>query len=88
MIMLGRLLEARAKAGTGEPVQALLSLRAGGAARVDRDGAERSRSGGSPSVLECQLGRRYPATGPTLSMFPIRTKSPVCGACTTVSLPT
>lgn len=39
LIMLGRLLEARAKAGTGEAIRALLGLRAR-TARVVRDGAE------------------------------------------------
>ncbi|WP_405895401.1 heavy metal translocating P-type ATPase [Streptomyces sp. NBC_00104] len=39
LILLGRLLEARAKAGTGEAIRALLGLRAR-TARVIRDGAE------------------------------------------------
>jgi Cu+-exporting ATPase len=39
LIMVGRLLEARAKAGTGEAIRALLGLRAR-TARVIRDGAE------------------------------------------------
>ena len=39
LIMLGRLLEARAKAGTGEAIRALLGLQAR-TARVARDGAE------------------------------------------------
>ncbi|OOK77630.1 E1-E2 ATPase family protein [Mycobacterium kansasii] len=39
LIMLGRLLEARAKAGTGEAIRALLGLQAR-TARVLRDGAE------------------------------------------------
>ncbi|MFD8496070.1 heavy metal translocating P-type ATPase [Amycolatopsis sp. NPDC059657] len=39
LILLGRLLEARAKAGTGEAIRALLGLRAR-TARVVRDGAE------------------------------------------------
>lgn len=39
LIMLGRLLEARAKAGTGEAIRALLGLQAR-TARVVRDGAE------------------------------------------------
>ncbi|WP_040786438.1 heavy metal translocating P-type ATPase [Nocardia pneumoniae] len=39
LIMLGRLLEARAKAGTGEAIRALLGLRAR-TARVIRDGTE------------------------------------------------
>ncbi|UQA96913.1 heavy metal translocating P-type ATPase [Streptomyces halobius] len=39
LILLGRLLEARAKAGTGEAIRALLGLRAR-TARVLRDGAE------------------------------------------------
>jgi len=39
LIMLGRLLEARAKAGTGEAIRALLGLKAR-TARVLRDGAE------------------------------------------------
>ncbi|MDT4991127.1 MAG: P-type Cu+ transporter, partial [Actinoplanes sp.] len=39
LILLGRLLEARAKAGTGEAIRALLGLRAR-AARVVRDGTE------------------------------------------------
>jgi P-type Cu+ transporter len=40
LILLGRLLEARAKAGTGEAIRALLGLQAR-TARVIRDGAER-----------------------------------------------
>ncbi|MER6841087.1 heavy metal translocating P-type ATPase [Streptomyces platensis] len=40
LILLGRLLEARAKAGTGEAIRALLGLRAR-TARVIRDGTER-----------------------------------------------
>ncbi|AWN30554.1 heavy metal translocating P-type ATPase [Streptomyces sp. NEAU-S7GS2] len=40
LILLGRLLEARAKAGTGEAIRALLGLRAR-TARVLRDGTER-----------------------------------------------
>ncbi len=40
LILLGRLLEARAKAGTGEAIRALLGLRAR-TARVFRDGTER-----------------------------------------------
>ncbi len=39
LILLGRLLEARAKAGTGEAIRALLGLQAR-TARVSRDGAE------------------------------------------------
>ena len=39
LILLGRLLEARAKAGTGEAIRALLSLQSR-TARVVRDGAE------------------------------------------------
>ena len=39
LILLGRLLEARAKAGTGEAIRALLGLQAR-TARVVRDGAE------------------------------------------------
>ncbi|WP_041324626.1 hypothetical protein [Mycobacterium marinum] len=41
LIMLGRLLEARAKAGTGEAIRALLGLQAR-TARVLRDGAPAS----------------------------------------------
>ncbi len=39
LILLGRLLEARAKAGTGEAIRALLGMRAT-TARVERDGVE------------------------------------------------
>ena len=53
LILLGRLLEARAKAGTGEAIRKLIGLQAK-TARVVRDGEEREIP-----IEDVQVGRRH-----------------------------
>lgn len=65
LIILGRLLEARAKAGTGEAIRRLLSLQAK-TARVIRDGEERDLPIGevvADDVVAVRPGEKIPVDG-------------------------
>ena len=65
LILLGRLLEARAKAGTGEAIRKLIGLRAK-TARIMRDGEEpklRSTRYGPATSSPCAQGSRSRSTG-------------------------
>ena len=63
LILLGRLLEARAKAGTGEAIRRLIGLQAR-TARIERDGARRDpvEDVAAGDVVWSAPARRYPST--------------------------